>query len=54
METFNILLENRAVFRVSGLKCVDFLNNILTADLNKLVPNVITPCALLSPQGRIF
>ena len=54
METFNILLENRAVFKVSGLQCVDFLNNILTADLNKLVPNVITPCALLSPQGRIL
>ena len=54
METFNIFLENRAVFRVSGLKCVEFLNNILTADLNTLVPNVITPCALLSPQGRIL
>ena len=54
METLNILLEKRAVFRVSGLKCVEFLNNILTADLNELVPNVITPCALLSPQGRIL
>ena len=54
MEKINILLENREVFRVSGLKCVEFLNNILTADLNKLVPNVITPCALLSPQGRIL
>ena len=54
MEKFNIFLENREVFRVSGLKCVEFLNNILTADLSKLVPNEITPCALLSPQGRIL
>ena len=54
MEKFNIFLENREVFRVSGLKCVEFLNNILTADLSKLVPNETTPCALLSPQGRIL
>ena len=54
MEKINILLENRAVIKVSGLKCVEFLKNILTADLSKLLPNIITPCALLSPQGKIL
>ena len=54
MKKINTLLENRLVFKVLGSECIEFLNNILTTDLKKLELNVIAPCALLSPQGRIL
>jgi len=54
MENINTFLENRLVFKVLGSECIEFLNNILTTDLKKLEHNVVAPCALLSPQGRIL
>jgi len=54
MKKINTLLENRLVFKVLGSECIEFLNNILTTDLKKLEHNVVAPCALLSPQGRIL
>ena len=54
MEKINTFLENRIVFKILGPECFEFLNNILTTDLKKLELNVIAPCALLSPQGRIL
>ena len=54
MSQENLYLENRKVLKVSGLNCVDFLNNILTSDISKLKPFEIMPSALLSPQGRIL
>ena len=54
MSQENLYLENRKILRVSGLNCVDFLNNILTSDISKLTPFETTPSALLSPQGRIL
>ena len=54
MEKINTFLENRVVFKILGPECIEFLNNILTTDLKKLKQNVIAPCALLSPQGRIL
>ena len=54
MEKINTFLENRVVFKVLGPECIEFLNNILTTDLKKLEHNVVAPCALLSPQGRIL
>ena len=54
MSQENLYLENRKVLRVSGLNCVDFLNNILTFDFSKLTPFETRPSALLSPQGRIL
>ena len=54
MEKINTFLENRIVFKVLGPECIEFLNNILTTDLKRLELNVIAPCALLSPQGRIL
>ncbi len=50
----NLHLENRKVLTVSGLNCVDFLNNILTSDISKLIPLETIPAALLSPQGKIL
>ena len=54
MSQENLYLENRKVLRVSGLNCVDFLNNILTNDFSKLTPFETRPSTLLSPQGRIL
>ena len=54
MSEENLHLENRKVLRVSGLNCLDFLNNILTNDFSKLTPFETIPSALLSPQGRIL
>ena len=54
MSKENLYLENRKVLRVSGLNCVDFLNNILTSDISQLIPSETRPSALLSPQGRIL
>ncbi len=50
----NLYLENRKVLKVSGLNCVDFLNNILTSDISKLKPSETIPAALLSPQGKVL
>ena len=54
MSQENLYLENRKVLRVSGLNCVDFLNNILTNDFSKLIPFETRPSALLSPQGKVL
>ena len=54
MSKENLYLENRKVLKVSGLKCVEFLNNILTSDISKLIPLETTPSALLTPQGRVL
>ena len=54
MSQENLYLENRKVLKVSGLNCVDFLNNILTSDISKLIPSEVSPSALLSPQGRVL
>ena len=54
MSQENLYLENRKVLKVSGLKCVEFLNNILTSDITKLIPFETIPSALLSPQGRVL
>ncbi len=54
MSQENLHLENRKVLRVSGLNCIDFLNNILTSDISKLKPLETIPAALLSPQGKVL
>ena len=54
MSQENLYLENRKVLKVSGLNCVDFLNNILTSDISKLKPLETRPSALLSPQGKVL
>ena len=54
MSQESLYLKNRKVLEVSGLNCVDFLNNILTSDISKLNPLETSPAALLSPQGRVL
>ncbi len=54
MSKENLYLENRKVLKVSGLNCLDFLNNILTSDISKLKLLETIPAALLSPQGKVL
>ena len=54
MSQESLYLKNRKILKVSGLNCVDFLNNILTSDISKLNPLETSPAALLSPQGRVL
>ena len=54
MSQESLYLKNRKILRVSGLNCIDFLNNILTSDISKLNPLETSPAALLSPQGRVL
>ena len=54
MSQESLYLENRKILTVSGLNCVEFLNNILTSDISKLTPLETIPAALLSPQGRVL
>ena len=54
MSQESLYLKNRKILKVSGLNCVEFLNNILTSDISKLNPLETLPAALLSPQGRVL
>ena len=54
MSQESLYLKNRKILRVSGLNCINFLNNILTSDISKLNPLETSPAALLSPQGRVL
>ena len=54
MQKEKIHLSYRRVLKISGPNQVNFLNNILTADISKLNKKEIVPSALLTPQGRIL
>ena len=54
MSQESLYLGNRKILKVSGLNCIEFLNNILTLDISKLIPFEARPSALLSPQGRVL
>ena len=49
-----VTLEHRATLRVGGSEAVDFLQRIVTGDLDALDDGVAKPCALLSPQGKVL
>ncbi|MER8437573.1 folate-binding protein YgfZ [Mesorhizobium sp. M1312] len=48
------LLKDRALVSVSGPDAENFLQNILTADLDTLAAGEAKPGALLTPQGKIL
>lgn len=48
-----IHLEDRAILAVSGPGARDFLQSLLTNDVNRLQPGKALYAALLSPQGKI-
>ena len=43
-------LENRAVLKVTGAECEDFLQNLVTQDVTRVQPQA---AALLTPQGKL-
>ena len=47
-------LTDRSVISVAGAAAEDFLQNIITTDLDKLAEGEAKPGALLSPQGKIL
>lgn len=49
-----IALPDRTVVTVIGPDAEHFLQNIVTADLADLPLDVVKPCALLTPQGKIL
>ena len=44
----------RRVIRISGAEAADFLQSILTSDMEALLPGETRASALLTPQGRIL
>lgn len=47
-------LADRAVLRISGAEARHFLNNLLTADIERLASGTAAYAALLTPQGKIL
>jgi tRNA-modifying protein YgfZ len=48
------LLPDRGVVKVAGEDARHFLNGLLTADIDKLMPDRAAFAALLTPQGKII
>ncbi|MHC1549586.1 CAF17-like 4Fe-4S cluster assembly/insertion protein YgfZ [Phyllobacterium sp. K27] len=48
------LLSGRAVLNVTGEEAENFLQNLITTDLDHLQKGKLQPGALLSPQGKIM
>lgn len=47
-------LPDRTVIAVSGTDALHFLQNLVTANLETLEPDIVSACALLSPQGKVL
>ncbi len=50
----SVRLIDRATLHLSGEEAKPFLQNLVTADLDKLAPGEARPAALLTPQGKIL
>lgn len=50
----SVVLSDRALVSVSGMDAQPFLQNIVTTDVDALLPNELRAGALLSPQGKIL
>ena len=49
-----VILPQRAIIAVTGAQAHQFLQNIVTCDLDGLAPGQAGPGALLTPQGKIL
>lgn len=52
--TFCAQLTDRALLRISGKDCLDFLHTLVTCDVRALGEGQTTYGALLTPQGKIL
>ncbi len=50
----SVFLDNRSLITVKGPEAAHFLHNLVTTDIAGLQPGVLTPGALLTPQGKIL
>lgn len=50
----SVVLSDRAAVSVSGTEAQPFLQNIVTTDVDALLPEELRAGALLSPQGKIL
>ena len=48
------ILEDRAILYISGLDCKDFLQNLISNDINKVSENSSCFASLLTPQGKFL
>ena len=46
------ILEDRGVLYINGDDCTEFLQNLITNDLNKVSENNSCFASLLTPQGK--
>lgn len=46
-------LQHRSLVRLHGEDTTSFLQNLVTANIENLAAGSVTPCALLTPQGKI-
>ena len=48
------ILEDRSIFYINGLDAKDFLQNLITNDINKVTENLSCFASLLTPQGKFL
>ena len=48
------ILEDRSILYVSGLDCSNFLQNLISNDINKVDDNSSCFASLLTPQGKFL
>ena len=48
------ILEDRSIFYISGLDAKDFLQNLITNDINKVTESSSCFASLLTPQGKFL
>ena len=48
------ILEDRGIIYINGLDAKEFLQNIITNDINKVMRNQSCFAYLLTPQGKYF
>ena len=54
MEEKVYILENRSILYINGLDAKDFLQNLVTNDINKVSENSSCFASLLTPQGKFL
>ena len=48
------ILEDRAILYINGLDAKDFLQNLISNDINKVTDNSSCFASLLTPQGKFL
>ena len=54
MKNSVFILQNRAIIYVNGLDAKDFLQNLISNDINKVTDNSSCFASLLTPQGKFL